>query len=305
MTTPHGPGSLSLDGAMVRARRLELGLSDRTFTAMLGTAFSQTIVRSIEAGNAWRDLTLADIERVADVLSLSAADVVVYINPGAEVRDTEPWVSGEQRPRQDSQVAQLGRVLHRLAAPVPEEALATALRLTMSELDEALDILHVLLALTGLEVRSTGGFVSLGAGPTGVDTAGAVQALARQQVARNGLNVSQVLMVFRVVVGEKLTRTLGNAERLTKGALLNAGLLEQNTSGGLRATSDVRFSLMLDWPPQRDGSRRHQARVVEAGPDLQPGPVLHHLGHGLGLRASLTRRLGWTRLSGRRPRCEG
>lgn len=70
--------------------------------------------------------------------------------------------------------------------------------------------------------------------------------MARQQVARNGLNISQALMMFRVTVGQKLTKTLGNAEQVTKGTLINAGLLEHNASGGLRATADVRFSLLLE-----------------------------------------------------------
>jgi transcriptional regulator with XRE-family HTH domain len=234
-----------LHGAVVRARRLELGLSERTLTAMLGTAFSQAVVRSIEAGNASRDLILADIERVAEVLSLSVTDAVVFIKPSAPVRPPAPWVSGVQRRHHDNRAARLGCVLHRLAAPVPEEAVATALSLTMFELEEALDNLYALLAPAGLEVRRTSGFVNLGTGPVGRDFAAAVQALARQQVARNGLNVSQALMMFRAAVSEKYAKTLGNAEQMSKGALLNAGPLEHTPSGGVRATADVMFSLLL------------------------------------------------------------
>lgn len=45
-TSRTGP----LDGDLVWAGRLELGLSERKFTAVLGTGFSQTVVRGIEAG---------------------------------------------------------------------------------------------------------------------------------------------------------------------------------------------------------------------------------------------------------------
>lgn len=57
-------GDVRFNGDLLRARRLELGLSERRLAALLGALFSVTILRSLEAGTNDDELTLAALRRL-------------------------------------------------------------------------------------------------------------------------------------------------------------------------------------------------------------------------------------------------
>lgn len=223
----------TIDGGVVRARRLELGWSERTFAAHLGEAFSTSMVRSIEAGNTAADLTLGDVRRLARVLDLATDVLLVVEGPAAAPTS---GATGEL-------LRQAGATLRAFDVPVPVGALATALGTDLETLAATLTELAATVAVAGLEVRTIDGTVQLVPAFRAAPVE-ALKDLTRRHLGRVQLDISQANLVSRTALGERLKLT-GNADRVTKGALLNAGIVETTPGGGLQLTADTAFSLLL------------------------------------------------------------
>ncbi|KAA1376416.1 helix-turn-helix domain-containing protein [Aeromicrobium fastidiosum] len=223
----------TIDGGLVRARRLELGWSERTFAAHLGEAFSTSMVRSIESGNTSSDLTLGDVRRLAKVLELSSDALLVVEGHSATPASSE----GSELLRQ------VGATLRALDSPAPVDALATALGTDLETLAGALTELAATVAVAGLEVRTTDGTVQLVPAFRAAPVE-ALKDLTRRHLGRVQLDISQANLVSRTARGKRLKST-SNVDRVTKGALLNAGIVETTSGGGLELAEDVSYSLLL------------------------------------------------------------
>lgn len=238
MTRPqldHSP----LDAAFIRARRLELGLSERRMAALLGSSMSQSVVRALEAGKNHAELTLSDIARICAVLGLQLDDVLTT------GRTTAAPVHGPSTKAQhlDDVTSRLGAALFEIGTLVPIESLAATLDLTLDQVDAALDELHARLQPAGLCVHRLQGGAKVARRHDAVH-ADELRQHWRGQFARRGLDAGQVRLLRRAALG-KVPKTLRNNERVTAGELVNAGLLSRTQSGGVTLTEDVRYSLDL------------------------------------------------------------
>lgn len=226
---------LTIDADVVRQRRAELNMSERTLAARVGGTFSTATVRGIEAGHTSRDLTLRDAARIADALSLPVATILATPSP-------EPH-GADQPPRGDL-LRRTGALLASLAHPVDVDVLASVLDCDLESAESALGDLSRLTTAVGLEVRREGHAAALGPAFRAVPDE-TLQTVARQHLGRRGLDVSQALLLSRAVRGLR-GKSLSNPERVTRGSLLNAGILRHSASGGVEVADDVRYSLLLD-----------------------------------------------------------
>lgn len=197
------------------------------------------MVRSIESGNTSADLTLGDVRRLAGVLDLSTDALLVV---GGRSATPAMGTGGDL-------VRQVGATLRALDVSVPVDALAAALSTDLETLSGALTELAATVGVAGLEVRSADGTVQLVPAFRAAPVE-ALRDLTRRHLSRVELDISQANLVSRTARGERLKLT-GNADRVTKGALLNAGIVETTPGGGLQLTADTTFSLLLDGPADR------------------------------------------------------
>ena len=223
-----------LNGALVRARRLELGLSERRMAAMLGPGFSQTVVRNLEDGT-----NHADLGRVCDLLGLHLTDVLRSKDYIAQT----PLGPRTRTDHLDGVVPRLSAALHELGMLVPVESLAATLDLTLDQVAAAIDVLDSRLEPAGRRVHRLKGAVKV-VRRHDATTAAELRAHWRGQLARRGLDVAQVHLLRRAALGQ-VQKRLRNNERVKAGELVNAGLLQRTKSGGVALTSDVTYSLQL------------------------------------------------------------
>lgn len=224
-------------------------------------------MRTIEAGRPTKELTLSDVSRLAGALHLPVTALLITdAQPGAAPAPEGPRTKSEHEEHQQVVGRGLGALLRALPGPAPLTAVAATMGTTLDELGEVLKMVNAALNPAGLEVRQVGGLVELSASHAATATE-AVRALSRVHLARRSLNLSQALMLHRVTRG-RMSRKLatspstGNPDQVTRGSLLNAGLVEVNPSGGLNLSEDVRFSLLLD-----NGARTASAlRAATEGP---------------------------------------
>lgn len=237
--------TISLDGDVVRGRRLELNMSERTLAAHLGGTFSTAIVRSIERGQASLELTLRDVCRYAEVLNVPVHAVL---------RTDEPPGSPAAMDGDDELAGQVGTLLASLAQPVHVDVLADAVSRDLDAVEDMLTVVAARVERAGLEVRRVGRTVALAPAFRGV-SGEQLRAAARQHLARAGLDVSQALLVSRVARGLR-TKSLTNPERVTAGSLKNAGILEHAAAGGFQLSADAAFSLLAEGGNREQGTRR-------------------------------------------------
>ena len=67
----------------------------------------------------------------------------------------------------------------------------------------------------------------------------------RAHLGRRGLDAGQVRFLRQATTGRRV-KVMSNPQRVTAGALVNAGLLERTPSGGVEMSGDVRYSLLLE-----------------------------------------------------------
>ena len=246
-----------LDSDLIRARRLELGLSERTVAKHLGVGASQSVLRGLEAGTNHKDLALGDLKRLADVLGLQLHQLLAPPAEKAPVFAGPPTREGWL----GLAVAQVGALLYDVDHLIPIEALASSTGYTLEQIDDVIDELETHLRQVGLMVHRLGNSVKIWRTIDAVSRS-TLQPTWRQHVARCGLDIGQVFLLHQTYTGRR-SKTLTNDQKVTTNQLVNAGILTRTASGGAELTPDVRFSLLLnDDPEVPDDPATHRRRLA-------------------------------------------
>lgn len=232
-----------LNAALIRERRLELGLSERRLAALMGPSVSQTIIRSLEAGTNHGDLTLGDLNRLADLLSLNLADLLT--TPEEQKASSAGDAAGPESLTDllDCAVPKVSAVLFEIGRLTPLGAVSSTTGLTLDELAVVLDGLDTRLAPVGLGVHRLGHEVKI-ARRHDVGSRDMLEAAWREHLGRMGPIITQVRLLRRAARGQ-VPKTLGNADRVAAGQLVNAGILDRAPSGGVTLSADAAYSLLL------------------------------------------------------------
>ncbi len=240
MTTTAPP---LIDHHLVRARRLELGISERKLTAMMGAGVSQTVVRGIEAGTNHADLTLGDIQRLARLLDLPMQKLLAPSRtPKTEDQQAAPADPLTHAEHLDETVHKLSVILTELHRGIPEQTLAELAELTLDGLEEALGELDARLRAVGLRLSRTRGDVVIQPAGDSVDR-DTVREVWRRHLARRGINLGHANVLHRAARGE-VSKNLSVDEQLRGASLVNAGILVRTASGGFALSADAAYSML-------------------------------------------------------------
>lgn len=234
-----------LNGDLIRARRHELGLSERALSTLLGHNLSPAIVRSIEAGKHSKDRTLGDIERLARTLELPLADL--FTSPETMAPAAPPHEPGRSPGVRSGQPSTFGcseRCSTSRAGSSRLSRSPTRWEFSLDEVEELVGALEAVLEPAGLAVHRLHRDVKVQALAM-PEQAATLQEHLRSQAARTGLNQPQVRMPLKVVMGEKPVSCRATTTS-PRAPLVKAGILVHSGSGGLALTEDVRYSLLLD-----------------------------------------------------------
>lgn len=226
-----------LNTDLIRDRRLELGLSERKLAAVTG--LGQAVIRGLEAGTNHKDLTLGDLHRLADALALDAQHLL------AATSATEAAAGPATRDAHlDQHVTQVGALLFDVDRLIPVESLALTTGLTLDQTHEVLAELDRRLRAVGLLLHRLNNAVKIWRTSDAVSRE-TLQATWRAHLARRGLDIGQVTLLQQVRRGRR-TKTLTNDQQVTAAQLVNAGILDRTSAGGVDLSADVRYSLLLD-----------------------------------------------------------
>ena len=240
-----------LDGAFVRRRRAELGLSTRAVGAALGT--SGSVVVRIESGDNHPDLTLGVITQLADLLGVNVADL---------------FASSHTQDRADTStddVRALGSLLFAAESNTPAAALRDALGWTQVRTKATLTELATRLQDVGLLLSSVAYRHRIVRDATAANDE-ELASLVRAHVTRDGLNLTEASMLARIARGDA-PRDPSNPETVAIRTLVNAGLVtlgQRPTSTAevpLILSDEVRFSLLTD---VLDANEISESRVESA-----------------------------------------
>jgi transcriptional regulator with XRE-family HTH domain len=225
-----------LDPAVVRQRRLALGISEKDLAAHLGVSVSA--ISGIESYWDQRHYDVAFVVGLAEALSVPVTAILASSGPPA----SDMRAGGDK-------AEELGALLASAAAQTPVEALCDSLALGLVELAEAVEELGRRLAGTGMVVHKLDGQISLQ--PVRVPDKAALAAATRAAIARNNL-ASDRLSMIRNLASRPRQIDPRFSDPWVGGHLVNAGIVERlvDPSGSRKAklTDDVRFSLMIDEP---------------------------------------------------------
>lgn len=146
--------SARLDAAAIRARRLEVGISERKLAALTG--LGQAVIRGIEPGISG-DLTLRDLDRVAHALSMDTLDLLATDAPAG------PPVAGPATlvEHLDHYVGIVGALLYDIDRLIPVESLALTIGLSLEETHRVIGELDRRARTVGLLVHRLGNSVKL------------------------------------------------------------------------------------------------------------------------------------------------
>jgi hypothetical protein len=226
---------MRLNSELVRERRRDLGYSQR----MLSRAVAMTdgVGRRIEQTDDHHDVTLGELDRLADVLKLDALDLLVL--PDEAHRDcSEPVL-----------VARLGSLLARAELSIPTASLASALGASAQSISTALSALDEALRPIGLRVAVLEDSAQLVSSDCdGVD-ARTFRTLVRRAKARSHLSRAEAKLLYRVMMGSLTAKqaSISNDGRVSLRKLVKAGMIEAavTDTGPLRLSPDVAASLLL------------------------------------------------------------
>ena len=241
--------TILLNAARVRARRLELNLSERQLSAITG--LGQSVVRSLEAGTNHKDLTLGEVTRLAAALAVDVTQLLTHDQPAERTGAAEPAAKAgelQDEPLSASatatDVSRVGALLHDVDRLIPVESLAVTAELSLERTHAVLRELDSRLRPTGLRLHRLGNTVRICADVDAADAA-TLRTLWRAHLSRRGLDLGQVHTLHQVRAGRR-GKTLTNDQQVTVRQLTNAGLLTRTASGGAELSDDVRYSLLLD-----------------------------------------------------------
>lgn len=226
-----------LNSEFIKRRRVELGLSNRTLASAVGVSSSG--LRAFDADASQGDITLAMLERLAKALACSVADLIAAPSrPTGENDDAEPDADAE--PDRADDAVTVGMALYASGTLTPIPALAEVTGWTRRRVKDALDVLEQRLAVAGLALHRLEARVAIrGAGDVDGDL---VAAAVRAHVNRDGLNVTEMRLLRRILDGDTPPQPT-NSEQVAFGVLANARLIEPDGPGSWTASEEVTFSL--------------------------------------------------------------
>ena len=244
-----------LNTEFIKRRRTELGLSNRTLASAIGV--SANGIGTFEPDASQADVTLGLLTRLATALICPvAALIAVPAGNGAEDDDSTHAggaQGGDDRGAGDGSVAldaaRLGQLLNATGVLTPGATLAELTRWPDNRTTAALAQLEADLPAVGLVLHRLGNKVAVrGAGDIDGD---AVAGAVRAHLNRDGLNISEIRLLRRILDGNTPT-TPSNGEQVALGVLANARLIEPDGRGGWKAHPDVEFSLRHPSGPGAD-----------------------------------------------------
>lgn len=205
-----------LNSDLVRARRNDLGLSQRETARHLGV--TSAVVARLEDGVNHRDLPLRTIAALADLLGCHPTDL--FHQP------PEPDDSADA----DDDAATLGALLAHLDRSVAADAVADALDWTLPRVRQAAADLDTRLRTCGMTLATTAvGDLK----PVPAATAIApdeLQRAYREHHARRGLTHAEARMLVAVLADDIDPQRLTNPDTVTLARLRNAGLIEDSAT---------------------------------------------------------------------------
>ncbi|MEX1907278.1 helix-turn-helix transcriptional regulator [Janibacter sp. Y6] len=227
--------TVALHAERIRARRLELALSEREVASRWGV--STAVLRSVEARRVDADLTLGQVAKLADILGLGLDEVIGI--PTAPITDDSLAADVEL----------LGSVLADIRVLVPVEGIAAALSWDLDRVHRALDELDRRLEPIGLRVHRLGHDVRIARRVT-VASEEQLRAVWRRHFAVRSLAPVQARLLLQIRDGKVKISGNKDTEKVRLPELANAGLIQPaDASTGTNAkwelTDDVRFSVLL------------------------------------------------------------
>jgi transcriptional regulator with XRE-family HTH domain len=220
----------SLDISLIQRLRSQRGLSQRGLGLEVGV--TPAIIHRIENGEGHGDLSVHQVAQLA--AALGVAPRTLFIEETVAERTTI-----------HPEVAIVEAALATAAVAASAESLAAALSWSLDRTINALESLDQHLQGTGIRLNRTSNGYALG--PRNLLTEEESSALGRLAL-RTGKARASSMRILLAAVREPLDgeweRRAGNAERVDRGMLQNAGLLEQ-TARGLEPSAIVKKSLGL------------------------------------------------------------
>jgi transcriptional regulator with XRE-family HTH domain len=230
-----------LDPAVLRHRRLQLGLTESYLGSLCGV--SSSVIRRLESGWPQDDLSARFITLLAEELGCTVADLLASPHDG-------PGSAGDGP--QDQVVTLLGAALLGAAEPVPADALCDVLDVDLGELDEAVKQLEILLEPAGGIVVDNGSTLHIVDDMSALDR-DQLDRLATATFARRRPNLPELRAILKLIDGEVVRREdLDTVTGRTLARLRNIGVLANaHKPAGVKSdpptlSDDVRYSLMLD-----------------------------------------------------------
>lgn len=231
-----------LDGALVRRRRGELGLTESYLGALCGV--SSSVIRRLESGLQQDDLSMRFVAHLVDALAIPLSALIIEPSTMAAPEPSEAAIGV-------TDAARLGAVLTTAREPIPVEGLCTILDWDAARLDAAAAALHRLLDHVGMVLVDAGDALSVAADVSPVDATTAAAAV-RASFARRRPTLPELRIVYRLVEGvvtrrEDLDTMTGKLVHRLRAAGVLAPCREVNTVvDPPELGDDVKFSLMLD-----------------------------------------------------------
>jgi transcriptional regulator with XRE-family HTH domain len=206
-----------IDGAQVRALRLDRGLSQRKLAAAAGV--DPLTIKRIESGADGGELPLRVVAQLAGALGGDIAQVLSTTDAAA------------QEPEPRDLVVRLGSAL--LAGRATKSALCSAMSATLDELEAAAAGLRLRLQAAGMALSDAEGCLLL------VPTTD----IGTRPVGRS-LNLAEARLLRRIHRGEDVRRRLTHADRtFVLPALLRLGLVDHDHQG-LVVTAKARTAVL-------------------------------------------------------------
>ncbi|MFN8132099.1 MAG: helix-turn-helix transcriptional regulator [Solirubrobacteraceae bacterium] len=232
-----------IDCALIARRRLQRGLSQRELAHRLG--FSAATVRRLETVAAQPELSLRELSALAGELGAAPAQLLAS---GAGEDDT----AARQEPsglQGDADAAVITAALASLDRPASRAEIAAGLGWPLGRVEAALHAAARRLHGSGLDILiRPSGDVCLIPAP-GLVSRDQERELARARLARRGLRSSEARLLLMIARGERLPLRLPRNDRVALGALINAGLV-QNDGTRLCLSEAAAHALRLDQRPR-------------------------------------------------------
>lgn len=219
-----------LDGERVLRLCAENGLTLRQLAATMGSS-GQRLGRLLE-GSSLDALTLKELQRLGDRLGVNGLQLVVG-------DDLEP--SPSRQIRDDG--VRLHAALARLRRSATRQELAGIFGWDLARTSAAIKAVDVLLAGTGQLVHRVGDFRYCLRARDDVLLDEERQRADSIELQSTGLDRSSANLLLGVInAGGELPRG-SSGHRVERGKLVNFGLVQPTSSGGIRLHPDVEFSL--------------------------------------------------------------